>query len=91
VVAHRALFAYLLNSRILFARGDHPGIPGGDSGASSGGSVDDPLQTVGRSIHTDKFAEGAGPTAVEATIVTEVWQRTFPFEFGDVRKPEPMK
>jgi voltage-gated potassium channel Kch len=89
--AHRSLFAHLLNSRILFVRGDHPGIPGENSGASSGGSIDDPLLSVGRSIRTDQFAEGAGPTAVEATIVTEVWQKTFPFELRDVRRPEPVK
>ncbi len=88
---HRALFAFLLNSKMTFVRGDAPGFVGDDSGASSGGSLDDPLTNVGRGVRTDKFADGAGPTAIEATIVTDVWEKSFPFEFKDVRKPDAKK
>ncbi|HLF92535.1 MAG TPA: hypothetical protein VJB14_03685 [Planctomycetota bacterium] len=84
---HRALFGYLLNSKIRFLDASGTAHPGESGGAHSGGNLDAPLQRVGRTLRCDPVPAGAVLKAVEATIVTDVWEKTYPFELKDVGKP----
>lgn len=88
---HRALFAYLLNSRIRFVDAEGKETPAENGGASSSGQLDDPLQRVGTTVRTDKIPESPGPKTVDVTLVTDVWSRTFPFELKDVPGPAGKK
>lgn len=84
---HRALFGYLLNSKVRFLDADGKAHPAASGGAHSGGNLDAPLQRVGRTLRCDSAPEAAVLKTVEATIVTDVWEKTYPFELKDVGKP----
>ncbi len=84
---HRALFAYLLNAKVRFLGADGKAHAAESGGAHSGGNVDAPLQRVGRTLRCDSIPETAVLKAVEATIVTDVWEKSYPFELKDVGKP----
>ena len=85
---HCALFAYLLTSKIRFIDADGKEHETENGGASSSGHSADPLESVGTSVWTNRLSEARPPKAVDATIVSDVWEKTFPFELKGVERPK---
>jgi hypothetical protein len=88
---HSALFSFLLSSKIRFVDAEGKQHDAENGGASSSGFAGDPLQHIGTSVRTSKLPESRAPKALEASIVADVWEKTYPFEFKSVEGPKARK